>query len=594
MNNWKRTAECGTVGTEQVDQEVVLNGWVNKRRDHGGLIFVDLRDRSGIVQVVFNKELSEENLEVAESIRSEYVLSVRGMVTKRDPEAVNPKMATGEVEVVCQDIEILNRAKTPVFEIADDVNVEENIRLKYRYLDLRRPEMQDNLKLRHQVTMTMRRYLDDRGFWEIETPMLTKSTPEGARDYLVPSRVNPGAFFALPQSPQIFKQMLMVSGTERYFQIARCFRDEDLRADRQPEFTQLDMEMSFVDREDVREIVEGMMGTIFDETLGRTLPDQFPSITYADAMDRFGTDRPDLRFGMELQSIGDLVDGTEFKVFASVLAGGGQIKGINAKGCAGYSRRDIDGLMDVTGTYGAKGLAWIALTGEEIKSPIKKFLSEEELNGIIERMDAQTGDLLLFVADKPPVVAASLGALRLHLGERLNLIDPEELNFCWVVDFPLFEYDSDEDRYVAIHHMFTAPNPEDLDLLETDPLKVRALAYDLVLNGIELGGGSIRIHQRDMQKKIFDLVGFSEEEAEQKFGFMLDAFQYGAPPHGGIAFGLDRMIMLMKKRDSIRDVIAFPKTQSASDLLVDAPGEVSSRQLQELFIRLNLPAKTGR
>ncbi len=590
MSELKRTAQCGSLRAANIGEEVVLSGWVNRRRDHGGLIFVDLRDRSGLVQVVFNQELSAEALKVAESIRGEFVLTIRGQVIGRVPEAVNPRMATGEVEVVCSEIEILNTARTPVFDSADGIHVDENVRLKHRYLDLRRPEMQQNMILRHRVTMAMRQFLDSRDFLEIETPMLTRSTPEGARDYLVPSRVNPGHFFALPQSPQIYKQMLMVSGMERYFQIARCFRDEDLRADRQPEFTQLDMEMSFVDREDVRRLIEELMQHVFLESLGRKLPDSFPIITYQDAMDRYGSDRPDLRFGMELVTIGDLMENTGFQVFSSVLQKGGQIKGINARGCAGYSRRDIDSLMEVTSTYGAKGLAWIAFTGEEIKSPIRKFLSEEEMEAIRQRLDAQDGDLLLFVADTPKVVAAALGALRIELAHRLDLIDPDELNFAWVVDFPLFEYDPAEKRYVAIHHMFTAPHPEDLELLDSDPLQVRAQAYDLILNGIELGGGSIRIHRSDLQQKVFDLVGLTREEAREKFGFMLDAFQFGAPPHGGVAFGLDRMIMLMRNRESIRDVIAFPKTQSASDLMMDAPGTVDDRQLQELFIRLNLPA----
>lgn len=590
MNSMQRTVYCGEVSKQMENQEIILNGWVNKRRDHGGLIFVDLRDRSGIIQVVFNED-SKETLEVAESIRTEYVLAVKGRVVTRAAEAVNDKMATGEIEVICDEIEVLNKAKTPVFEISDDVKVDENIRLKHRYLDLRRPEMQQNMILRHQVTMEMRKFLDAKGFLEIETPMLTKSTPEGARDYLVPSRVNPGEFFALPQSPQIFKQILMVSGMEKYFQIARCFRDEDLRADRQPEFTQLDMEMSFVKQEDIISLIEEMMGQIFSSTLDRTLADSFPIITYQDAMTRYGSDSPDLRFGMELTSISDLVAESEFKVFASVVKNGGQIKGIKAPGCATYSRRDVDALMEVTSTYGAKGLAWIAYGAEGIKSPIKKFLSDEEMAGIKERMGAEEGDLLLFVADSPSVVAAALGALRLEFGRRLGLMDQDELNFCWVVDFPLFEYDEESSRYVAIHHMFTAPKDEDLSLLESDPLAVRAKAYDLILNGIELGGGSIRIHQKEMQQKIFDLIGFTKEEAIEKFGFMLDAFEYGAPPHGGVAFGLDRMIMLMRNCDSIRDVIAFPKTQSASDLMVNAPSPVVEKQLEELFIKTTVSNK---
>lgn len=586
MSQPLKRLDCAKVSEKMENERVLLKGWVNKRRDHGGLIFVDLRDRSGIVQLVFNQDQTKETLQVAESIRNEYVLSVEGTVLLRDEAAINDKMATGRVEVLCDKIHILNEAKTPVFDIADDIKVDENIRLRYRYLDLRRPVMQKNLRLRHQVTMAMRRFLDDEGFYEIETPMLTKSTPEGARDYLVPSRLNPAEFFALPQSPQIFKQLLMVSGMEKYFQIARCFRDEDLRADRQPEFTQLDMELSFVDQEDVKELIERMMKKIFASTMDKPLTLPFPIITYQEAMEKYGSDRPDLRFDMPLISVDDLLTQTDFKVFSNVLASGGQIKGIKAPGCAGYSRRDIDALMKITSTYGAKGLAWIALTEEGIKSPIKKFLNQEEIEGLKARMEAEEGDLLLFVADQPAVVAAALGALRLEFGYRLSLIDPEVFNFCWVVDFPLFEYDAEEDRYAAIHHMFTAPKDEDLDLLDTDPLSVRAKAYDLILNGIELGGGSIRIHRRDLQKKIFDLVGFSQEEAKEKFGFLLDAFEYGAPPHGGVAFGLDRMIMLMNKEESIRDVIAFPKTQSASDLLVDAPSPVVAKQLDELHIKV--------
>ncbi len=585
----QRTIYCGEVHKNMVGQDIILNGWVHKRRDHGGLIFVDLRDRTGIIQIVFNEELSKETLEMAESIRNEYVLAIKGRVVARASEAINDKMVTGEIEVVCHEILVLNKSKTPVFDIADGINVDENIRLKYRYLDLRRPEMQQNMMLRHSVTMAMRNYLDQKGFLEIETPMLTKSTPEGARDYLVPSRVNPGHFFALPQSPQIFKQILMVSGLEKYFQIARCFRDEDLRADRQPEFTQLDMEMSFVNQKDIMDLIESMMIHIFKETMNTTLNPSFPVITYQEAMKKYGSDRPDMRFDMELVDISDLVKNVKFQVFSSVIANNGQVKGIRVPECATYSRREIDALMEIAATFGAKGLAWIAITAEEIKSPIKKFLQEDELEAIMNLMQAQQGDLLLFVADQPSIVAASLGALRLEFGKRLHLIDEKELHFCWVVDFPLLEYDEENERYVAIHHMFTAPKDEDVALLDSHPLDVRAQAYDLILNGIELGGGSIRIHQKKMQQKIFDLIGFSAEEADEKFGFLLEAFEFGAPPHGGVAFGLDRMIMLMRNRPSIRDVIAFPKTQSASDLMVQAPSNVIDRQLQELFIKTTVP-----
>lgn len=575
---------CGLLGEENIGERVSVSGWVNRRRDHGGLIFIDLRDRSGLLQLVFDENFMEFN--TVEALRNEYVIEVVGTLRKRGEAAINDKLPTGRIELVGESLSILNASKTPVFDISDTINVDENVRLKYRYLDLRRREMQENLILRHKVTISMRKFLDQRDFLEIETPMLGKSTPEGARDYLVPSRVNPGTFFALPQSPQIYKQMLMVSGMEKYFQIARCFRDEDLRADRQPEFTQLDMELSFVDREDILNLVNEMIGVIFKETLDVDLPKEFPLISYQEAMDRYGSDRPDLRFDLPLINIGEIVKDTEFNVFKSILAKGGMIKGINGKNCANLlSRKEIDGLTAFVSQFGAKGLAWIAIREEGISSTIAKFLSEEELAGIVKEMDGQVGDLLMFVADSPAVTSASLGALRIELAKRLNLIDEKELSFVWVVDFPLFEYDENEKRYVAIHHMFTAPRKEDLPLLDTDPLAVRAQAYDLVLNGTELGGGSIRIHEQDLQKKIFDLIGFTDEEAKEQFGFMLEAFSYGAPPHGGIAFGLDRIIMLMRNCPSIRDVIAFPKTQSASDLMLGAPSYVTDKQLKELFIR---------
>ncbi len=575
---------CGLLNENNLTEKIHVSGWVNRRRDHGGLIFIDLRDRSGLLQIVFDENFTD--FETVEKLRNEFVIEVEGTIRKRSQEAINPKLPTGMIELVGEKITILNSSKTPVFDINDTSNVDENVRLKYRYLDLRSKEMQDNLKLRHKVTISMRKFLDDRDFWEIETPMLGKSTPEGARDYLVPSRVNPGMFFALPQSPQIYKQLLMVAGTEKYFQIARCFRDEDLRADRQPEFTQLDMEMSFVERNEVIGLIDRMVGYIFKESLDITLPSIFPHITYQEAMDKYGSDRPDLRFELPLINIGSIVKDTEFKVFKSILNKGGMIKGINGKNCANVlSRREIDGLTNFVSQFGAKGLAWIAIKEDGISSTIAKFLSEEELSNIVSAMDGQVGDLLMFVADSKEVTNSSLGALRIELAKRLNLIDENELNFVWVVDFPLFEYDKDEKRYVAIHHMFTAPRTDDLDKLESNPLEVRAQAYDLVLNGTELGGGSIRIHNPQMQKKIFDLIGFSDKEAEEQFGFLLDAFSYGAPPHGGIAFGLDRIVMLMQKCSSIRDVIAFPKTQSAADLMMGAPSLVAEKQMKELYIK---------
>lgn len=591
MYGLKRSHRCGELNLKDSDAEVVLMGWVHKRRDHGGLIFVDLRDRSGIVQVVFNPEISAEAFEKAEEVRSEYVLAVRGKVVARPEGTINKNLATGEIEVYAEELRILNRAKTPPFYIAENIDVDETVRLRYRYLDLRRPDMQQAMILRHKTTKAMRDFLDKHGFLEIETPMLTKSTPEGARDYLVPSRVHPGEFFALPQSPQIFKQILMVAGMDRYFQIVRCFRDEDLRADRQPEFTQLDMEMSFVEREDIINLVENMMAFIFRETLSVELTVPFPRLTYQEAMDRFGSDKPDLRFGIELKDVSEIVANSGFKVFSEAVARGGQVKGINAEGCAHYSRKEIDDLTKLAAVYGAKGLAWIALTPEGLKSPIAKFFTETELNAILERLRAKTGDLLLFVADTPQVVADALGHLRLEFAKRLNLINPQEFNFAWVIDFPLLEWDPEEKRYVAIHHPFTAPLEEDLALLDTDPGIARAQAYDLILNGIELGGGSIRIHRRPIQEKMFSLLGLSPEEAVEKFGFMLEAFEYGTPPHGGIAFGLDRMLMLMCGKDTIRDVIAFPKTQSATDLMTQAPSAVANKQLRELHIKLDVVTK---
>ncbi len=578
----KRTHHCGDLRKEHVGESVILMGWIQRRRDLGGLIFVDMRERSGLVQVIFDPE-DKELFSKAEKLRSEYVVAIEGQVQERLQ--ANPNLSTGEIEVQAKSVRILDEAKTPAIYIQDDLNVSEDLRLKYRYLDLRRPVMQKNIILRHKVTMLVRQYLDKMGFLEIETPMLTKSTPEGARDYLVASRVNPGRFFALPQSPQIFKQILMASGMEKYFQIVRCFRDEDLRADRQPEFTQIDIEMSFVTMEEILEMMEEMTIEVF-ETLGFTISHPFPRMTYADAMNYYGSDKPDIRFEMRLTDVAEVVKDVEFKVFAMTLQNGGHVKGIKADGCANYSRKQIDQLTEYVKIYGAKGLAWIALKEEGVKSPIAKFFTEEQLNALIEEMGGKTGDLLLFVADTPKVVAASLGALRLKVGKELDLIPGDEFKFLWVTEFPLMEYDEDAKRYVSLHQPFTHPMEEDLHLMDTDPGKVRAEAYDLVLNGVELGGGSIRIHNSDLQKKAFEMLSLSEEEIKDKFGFLLEAFQYGTPPHGGIAFGLDRMIMLMAGADTIRDVIAFPKTASATCLMTNAPSEVAEEQLKELHIQL--------
>ncbi|MDO4580977.1 MAG: aspartate--tRNA ligase [Bacillota bacterium] len=588
---FKRTVYCGELRKADVDKEIVLVGWVLRRRDHGGLIFIDLRDREGIVQVVFDPTIDADSFAQAEAARSEYVLNIRGRVRPRPAGSENPNMATGEIEVLCLKMHTLNKSKTPPFSLDDEGSVDELIRLKYRYLDLRRPAMMDALRLRHKVTIAMRHFLDGSGFYEIETPILCKSSPEGARDYLVPSRVHEGAFFALPQSPQLFKQILMVAGVDKYFQIARCFRDEDLRADRQPEFTQLDMEMSFVEEEDIRALCEQMLAYIFKDCLGAEVKTPFPVLPYAEAMSRFGSDKPDLRFGMELVDIADIAAASEFTTFAAVAKEGGWVRGINAKGCAKYSRRDMDGLKDFVGIYGAKGLAYIYVDENELRSPIAKFFTEQQLRQLCERMQAEPGDCLMFVAADWLTAAESLGHLRCEIARREGLIDPDEFNFLWVNQFPLLEYNDEDKRWKAMHHPFTSPMDEDMHMLDSEPGKVRAKAYDCVLNGCELGGGSIRIHRRDVQEKMFSLLNISAEESSEKFGYLLEAFEYGTPPHGGIAFGLDRMIMLMGNKDSIRDVIAFPKTQSATDMMTQAPGSVTLKQLRELHIRLAKPPK---
>jgi aspartyl-tRNA synthetase len=591
-----RTHHCGELRKEDAGKEVLLAGWMNSSRDHGGVIFIDLRDREGVTQIVFNPETDAELHGRAGEVRGEWVLAVKGLVRERPEGTVNPNLPTGGVEVVARELMVLNTSSTPPFVIEDGITIDEAHRLRYRYLDLRRPEMTKNLIFRHRAMQQLRRDLTGRGFVEVETPMLTKSTPEGARDYLVPSRVNPGRFYALPQSPQLFKQLLMVSGLDRYFQIVRCFRDEDLRADRQPEFTQLDMEMSFVSRDELCGIVEGILADLFRELLGQELSLPVRRLTYAESMARFGVDNPDLRFGMEIADLSDIAAGVGFKVFAGAVSAGGAVRALRGEGMADkLSRKDIDDLTELVKLFGAKGLAWVKMGegGAWEASPIAKFFTDEEKGAINERCEAGQGDMLFFLADSEKVVCEGLGRLRLDLARRFKLIPAGKMELVWITDFPLFEYNDEEKRMEAMHHPFTAPLPEDVPLLETEPLKVRAQAYDIVLNGQEIGGGSIRIHERELQQKMFSALNISAEESGSKFGFLLEAFQYGAPPHGGIALGLDRLLAIMTGSASIREVIAFPKTQKATCHLTSAPSVVDSRQLKELHLRTDIPLDKG-
>ncbi len=582
---YKRTHMCGVLTEKNIEEQVVLNGWVQKRRNLGGLIFCDIRDKTGIVQVVFNDKIPQELFEKADRLRSEYVVGVKGIVKER--ESKNPDLATGGIEVFAEDLVIYSEADTPPIYIKDDDNVDDNLRLQYRYLDLRKHKMQQNLTFRHKLTKLARDYFDSQGFTEVETPMMIKSTPEGARDYLVPSRVSPGSFYALPQSPQMYKQLLMVAGTDRYMQIVKCFRDEDLRADRQPEFTQIDLEMSFVDQDDVIEIQEGFLKRVFKELMNIEIETPFPRISYQEAMERYGSDKPDTRFGFELKKLNDIVSGCEFKVFTDALAAGGDVRGICITGGASqYTRKKIDKLTEAVKSYGAKGMVWIKIEGDKIASSVNKFFSPEELGKIADVFEAKAGDLILIISDKKQVVFDSLGFLRRHIAGEMGLLDDHQYNLLWVVDFPLYEYDEETGEYHAKHHPFTSPNPEDLDRLESDPGSVKAQAYDIVLNGVELGGGSIRIHDRNLQERMFRVLGLSQEEIDEKFGFLVEAFKYGAPPHGGLAYGLDRLVMLLTHQSSIREVIAFPKNQAAQCMVSQAPSPVSEEQLAELGIRL--------
>ncbi|WP_165175894.1 aspartate--tRNA ligase [Desulfovibrio sp. ZJ369] len=582
LGGWQRSHNCGELTLAENGAEVCLMGWVQYRRDHGGLIFVDLRDREGLTQVVFSPDIAPAAHENAHILRSEYVLAVRGKVRPRPEGMVNANMVTGAIEVVAHEWKLLNTSKTPPFAIEDRCEAGENLRLAWRYLDLRRPRMQANLRLRHKVTQSVRRYLDEGGFVEVETPVLTKSTPEGARDFLVPSRLNPGEFYALPQSPQLFKQLLMVAGLDRYFQVVRCFRDEDLRADRQPEFTQIDLEMSFADENQVMSIAEGLMARVFREVMDRDLPLPFPRMSWDEAMRRYGVDKPDTRFGLELVDITDIVRNSGFKLFATARL----VKAMKVPGGESLTRKEIDAFTEFVKIYGAQGLAWIKIKPAEWQSPIAKFLSEAERNGIAQALDLTAGDIVFFQAGEPEMVNAALGNLRVHLAEHLDLIPKNSFNFLWVTDFPLYEYDQEEKRYVACHHPFTAPAPGHLELMRSDPSRAKARAYDMVLNGSEVGGGSIRIHSGETQRRMFEALGFTPEQAESQFGFLLQALEQGAPPHGGLAFGLDRLVMLLAGASSIRDVIAFPKTQKATCLLTEAPAPVAARQLRELGLRL--------
>ncbi len=586
MGDLKRSHNCNVLNKENIGEEVVLMGWVLRRRDHGGVIFIDLRDRWGLTQVVFNPEINPEVHAKAHGLRSEWVLAIKGRVEARPDGMVNNKLVTGEIEVLVDELRILNPSKTPPFPLDEEGEVSDALRLQYRYLDLRRPQMAENLILRHKAAQAIRSYLNDENFLEVETPILTRSTPEGARDYLVPSRVNSGNFYALPQSPQLFKQLLMVAGMDRYYQITRCFRDEDLRADRQPEFTQVDMELSFITEEDMYTIGEEMMVKLFKATKGLEITTPFPRMTYQEAVERFGTDRPDTRFGLELTDLTDIVKDASFKVFRDVVERGGVVKAINAKGCATFSRKDLDDLTEFAGNYGAKGLAWVKMKADgEWQSPIAKFFADEERAAMTETLGAEEGDLLLFQADSPSTVHQVLAEIRLEMARRLNLIDKDTFDFLWVTDFPLVEYDQDLKRHTAVHHPFTMPKEEDLHLLDSEPAKVRSRAYDMVLNGTEIGGGSLRIYQKDLQDKVFAALGIDEQEANDKFSFLLKALELGAPPHGGMAFGFDRLMMIITGRDSIRDVIAFPKTQKATCPLTDAPASVARKQLTELSLR---------